>query len=157
MAKKAPIIFIICAGIAALSLFLPYKSFDYYTGGLFGTTLAEENLKESGLEHPEAYIPPAAMLIAVVILLLARNMATAIINLILSFGIVLYMFLLAFILTFEIFSPRRNIDVESGFYLASLAALTFFIMSIVHLIRVIRERRNARPAIADDLLDDLDM
>lgn len=155
MRIKLPIAQIICLIVVILSLFLPYKEYDYYTGGMFGSTLTEENVREAGIKFIEAYIPSVLMLLALIPLVIKRNRAMAIISLILSSLNLLYMPVLAFALTFELFSPRRNVTVELGYMIAVVASLTFFVFAIIELRRAIRYFRTIKPKPQADLLDDL--
>ena len=127
-----------------ISLFLPYKSFDYYTGGMFGNTLAEENVKMAGIELVETYIMVALMIFGLIPLFIKRNRAMTIISLLMAAFNVLYMPILAFILTFELFSPRRNVSVELGYMIAVIAVLVFFGGSIVELRKSVRAHRNEK-------------
>ena len=68
---------------------------------------------------------------------------------------VLYMPMLAFIITFELFSPRRNVEVELGYMIAVIAVLVFFGASIVELRKAVRAHRNQKPRPTVELLDDL--
>lgn len=155
MREKIPLIQVICLLVTILSLFLPYKEYDYYSGGLFGNTLTEENVKEAGLELLEAYVPSVILLFALIPIAIKRNRAMAIISLVFSAFNLLYMPVLAFALTFEIFSPRRNVTVELGYMIAVLAALLFFVYAIIELRRAIRNHRAMKPKPTIDLLDDL--
>lgn len=155
MREKLPIVQIICLVVTIFSLFLPYKEYDYYTGGLFGSTLTEENVREAGLELLEACVPPVILLFALIPLVIRRNRAMAIISLILSSLNLLYMPLLAFALTFELFSPRRNVTVELGYMIAVIAGLVFFVYAIIELRKAIRLHRKIKPKPRVDLLDDL--
>lgn len=153
--KKLPVAHLVCFGVAVLSLFLPYKEFDYYSGGMFGNTLSEENVRLAGIELMETYIMVALMLFGLIPLLINRNRAMTIISLVIAAINVLYMPVLAFILTFELFSPRRNLTLELGYMIAVIAVLVFFGASILELRKAIRERRNQKPKPTADLLDDL--
>ena len=84
-----------------------------------------------------------------------RNRAMTIISLVMASFNVLYMPMLAFILTFEIFSPRRNVTVEFGYMIAVIAVLVFFVASIVELRKAVKAHRNQKPKPTVDLLDDL--
>lgn len=153
--KKIPLVHIICFVVMVLTLLLPYKSFDYYTGGMFGNTLAEENVKMAGIELVETYVMVAIMIFGLIPLFIKRNRAMTIISLVMAAFNVLYMPMLAFILTFEIFSPRRNVAVELGYMIAVIAVLVFFGASIVELRKAIKAHRNQKPKPSVDLLDDL--
>ena len=153
--KKLPVVHLICFGVILVSLLLPYKSFDYYTGGMFGNTLAEENVKMAGIELVETYIMVALMIFGLIPLFIKRNRAMTIISLVMAAFNVLYMPILAFILTFELFSPRRNVSVELGYMIAVIAVLVFFGGSIVELRKAVRAHRNEKPKPTVELLDDL--
>ncbi len=152
--KKLPLVHLICFGVIIISLFLPYKSFDYYTGvGL--SNIVDENVRMAGVELVGTYIMVGLMILGLVPLFIKRNRAMAIISLVMAAFNVLYMPMLAFIITFELFSPRRNVEVELGYMIAVIAVLVFFGASIVELRKAIRAHRNQKPKPSVDLLDDL--
>jgi hypothetical protein len=135
---------------------LPYKQFDLYSGGwLGGSNLSEENVNIAGIELLETYIMVLLMVFALIPLLINRNRAMTIISLVMATFNVLYLPVLAFILTFELFSPRRNLSLELGYMIAVIAVLVFFGASIVELRKAIKAHRNRKPKPSVDLLDDL--
>lgn len=152
--KKLPLVHLICFGVIIISLFLPYKSFDYYKGvGL--SNIVDENVRMAGIELVGTYIMVGLMILGLVPLFIKRNRAMAIISLVMAAFNVLYMPMLAFIITFELFSPRRNVEVELGYMIAVIAVLVFFGASIVELRKAVRAHRNQKPKPTLDLLDDL--
>lgn len=122
---------------------------------MFGNTLADENVRMAGIELVETYVMVSLMIFGLIPLFIKRNRAMTIISLVMASLNVLYMPVLAFILTFELFSPRRNISVELGYMIAVIAVLVFFGGSIVELRKAVRSHRNEKPKPAVDLLDDL--
>lgn len=154
MKSKLPLVQLICLLVTIFSLFLPYKEYDITDWGAFGV-VSEENVREAGIKFVEAYIPSVILLIALIPVMIKRTRATAIISMVVSFGNLLYLPFLAFVLTFEIFSPRNNVTVELGYYLAVLAGLVFFGMSIYTLRKAIQEFKIRKPMTNMDLLDDM--
>ena len=149
------------AATILLSLFLPYESHDMQTGGLFKPqVMIGFGYTTSGLSHVSAFFPAFFILICLVIIKLNESLATAIVALVISFGNLIYMAFLAFILQFHLnlFNGPTNYELEIGYYIALLAVFAYLIVSVIHLITVIRKRRNPKPTPEtisnSDLLDD---
>ena len=148
-------------GIILVSLFLPYESHDNYSGGFFEEdVLLASGLKTPGISHIPAYIPVVFISICLAIIKINENLATAIVSLILSIINIFYMVFLAFLLVFNlnVFSGPRNYELQFGYYLSLFAGGAYVIIMIIHLIMVVRKRRNpanvpVTPS-SDDLLDD---
>ena len=95
MKKRIPIYHYICLGMVIGSLFLPWTQYDLYSGGLFNNhTLVRPDILKAGLSYEGTYFVAGSMLLTSVVVLAIRNIATGIIGLILSFGLLLYMPLL---------------------------------------------------------------
>lgn len=162
MSRRIPIYHYICIGMMLSTLFLPYCTYDLYTGGFWQTpTLLQENVSEVGLEIELVYGLIVGMILTSVTMLVKRNLATAIIGLIMSLGMVLFLPLLAFILTFNLFGPQRNEELGIGYILAVATVITFFGFSIAHLVYTVKQRKmakknpaNQRSYAKTDLLDD---
>ena len=158
MKQKIPVYHFIIIGFVIASLFLPYKEYDlYYSNGIFGAgSLKEADVQEAGINLIESIIPLIILILTSFMVLIARNLATAIVGLILSILLVLYLPFEAFILTFTLFSPKKDVHVDIGFYISLLAILSYLIFTILHLIQVSRERKKTVKvkAVETDLLDD---
>jgi len=148
--------------IILLSLFLPYESHDFYSGGLFKVdVMLKSGITTSGFSHVAAYFPALFILICFVIIKLNESVATAIVSLVLSFGSLVYMGFLAIALQFHIniFNGPRNYELAIGYYIALWAILGYLVVTIIHLTIVVRKRRNQivtpEPISSSDLLDDL--
>lgn len=158
MKQKIPVYHFIIIGVVLASLFLPYKEYDlYYSNGIFGAgSLKETDVQEAGINLIESIIPLIILILTSFMVLIARNLATAIVGLILSILLVLYLPFEAFILTFTLFSPKKDVHVDIGFYISVLAILSYLVFTILHLIQVSRERKKTVKvkAVETDLLDD---
>jgi hypothetical protein len=158
MKQKIPVYHFIIIGVVLASLFLPYKEYDlYYSNGIFGAgSLKESGVQEVGINLIESIIPLIILILTSFMVLIARNLATAIVGLILSILLVLYLPFEAFILTFTLFSPKKDVHVDIGFYISALAILSYLVFTILHLIQVSRERKKTVKikAVETDLLDD---
>lgn len=156
MSKRIPFYHYICYGVLLLSMALPYRQYDLYSGGWFSTnTLVQSSVQDSGLEFEFCYVLVIAMLATSLILVIQRNLATAIIGLIFSFGMVLFLPLLAFALTFSLFGPERNMELKVGYAMGALSVLTYFGFTIVHLVFVVKRRRLlAKNPARQDVLND---
>ena len=158
MKQKIPVYHFIIIGFVIASLFLPYKEYDlYYSNGIFGAgSLKEADVQEAGINLIESIIPLIILILTSFMVLIARNLATAIVGLLLSNLLVLYLPFEAFILTFTLFSPKKDVHVDIGFYISLLAILSYLIFTILHLIQVSRERKKTVKvkAVETDLLDD---
>lgn len=158
MSRKFPLYHFIIIGIVLVSLFLPYKEYDlYYSNGIFGSgAMQEAGVQEAGINLIESIIPLIVLILTSFTVLISRNLATAIVGLILSILLVLYLPFEAFVLTFTIFSPKKDVHVQIGFYISVLAILSYLVFTILHLIQVSRERKKTVKvkAVETDLLDD---
>ena len=136
---------IAAAVIILLSLLLPYESHDLQTGGFFkAQVLQGTGYTTPGFSHVSAFFPAFFILICLVINKLSENLVTAIISLVISFGNLLYMAFLAFILQFHLnlFNGPTNYELQIGYYIALLAVISYLFVAIIHLIMVVRKRRN---------------
>ncbi len=152
---------IAAAVIILLSLFLPYESHDMQSGGFFKPqVMLGSGYTTSGLSHVSAFFPVLVILVCLIIIKINENLATAIVSLVVSFVNLIYMAFLAFILQFHLnlFNGPTNYELEIGYYLALLTVVAYLIVTIIHLIVVIRKRRNQKTAAETvsnpDLLDD---
>ena len=152
---------VVAAAIVLLSLFLPYESHDLQSGGLFKTqVLLGTGYTTSGLSHVSAFFPFIFILICLVIIKITENLATAIVSLVISFVNLIYMAFLAFILQFHLnlFNGPTNYELEIGYYIALFAVISYLFVALIHLILVVRKRRNPKAAVETisnpDLLDD---
>ncbi|MBL4861561.1 MAG: hypothetical protein JKY09_00890 [Crocinitomicaceae bacterium] len=149
----------ICIGIIALSLLLPYEVHDVYSGGSFTTpSLIKEGVQLAGAETLPAYVPLIAIIIISLVVLIKKNLATAIIGLVMGLGLLLYMPFLAISLTFHLifFSGLRNSQLHIGFFIAAIAVFIYFVLLIANLVVVVKKRKNKKkePMSNVDLLDD---
>lgn len=149
------------AAIILLSLLLPYESHNLQTGGFFkAQVLQGTGYTTPGFSHVSAFFPAFFILICLVIIKLSENLVTAIISLVISFGNLLYMAFLAFILQFHLnlFNGPTNYELQIGYYIALLAVISYLFVAVIHLICVVRKRRNPKTATETlsnpDLLDD---
>lgn len=136
---------IAAAVIILLSLLLPYESHDLQTGGFFkAQVLQGTGYTTPGFSHVSAFFPAFFILICLVIIKLSENLVTAIISLVISFGNLLYMAFLAFILQFHLnlFNGPTNYELQIGYYIALLAVISYLFVAIIHLIMVVRKRRD---------------
>ena len=162
MSKRIPIYHYISIGLMLLTLFLPYRTYDLYAGGFWQTSsLIEENVHELGMEVELVYGLIATLILTSVTMLVKRNLATAIIGLIMSFGMVLFLPLLAFALTFHLFGPSRNEELGLGYMIAVVTVISYFGFAISHLVYTVKQRKEAKKNPANqrsfektDLLDD---
>ena len=148
---------LIIAGIILLSMFFPYETHTSNSSGggsgWFSGSSSEDGAT-SGFENEGALLIFAGLFVIGLITTIKKNLATAIIGLILGAGFLLYMPLLAFILTFHLFSGMHY-EPGFGFYLAFLAVLVYFILLIVHLVKTVKnKKRNPSNVLKQDLLDD---
>jgi hypothetical protein len=161
MSRKFPIYHFVIIGVVFVSLFLPYKEYDlHYNNGIFGSGgLKESGVQESGINLIESIVPLIVLILTSFMALIARNLATAIVGLILSILLVLYLPFEAFVLTFTIFSPKKDVHVQIGFYISVLAILSYLVFTILHLIQVSRERKKTVKvkAVETDILDDFSL
>ena len=154
--KRFYLLSIICAGIILFSLFLPYEE-TYYT--IAYTSSNNEHIFKSGWKlFPATFIPIVIVGLIVGLNRIRQNLAIAIIGLLLSFSNVVYMGLLAILLTLNLnfFGPSRTSEIEIGYFVALLTVLIHAVIMIVHLIQVFRNRKNPRVkkvVVAEDLLD----
>ena len=159
MKRRIPFYHIICFAVVAISLFLPYASHDEYTGGWFSGNrqLITDDLMKSGFDYLEVtFVPPVAILVISTILLAARNRATAIVGLVLSFFLMLWLPIMLFVLTFNLFGSDDRVQI--GFILCVLSVLTYFGFNIGNLVYTVRQYRSGadrKPNSA--LLDDSDL
>lgn len=144
-----------------LSLFLPYEQHDLYAGGFFKPdVLLRSGLKTNGFSHVAAYFPALFIIVSLIIIKLNENLATAIVALVLSFGSFIYMGFLAIALQFHIniFNGPRNYELQIGYYLALITIIAYLVVTVVHLIAVIRKQKRVKKSINyisnSDLLDD---
>lgn len=147
--------------VILLSLLLPYESHDLQTGGFFKPQVVHgTGYTTPGFSHVAAFFPAFFILICLVIIKISESLATAIVSLVISFGNLLYMAFLAFILQFHLhlFNGPTNYELEIGYYIALLAVIGYLFVTVIHLILVIRKRRNPKDASESasnsDLLDD---
>lgn len=155
---------LITLGVTLFSMVLPYQSYDKYAGGLFkASRLIEPHIKETGLELPQSYILLAALLIISLVTLIKENFTTSIIGFILGAFTLLYMPIFAFTLVFTLNfgGGPRNKEIELGFYIATIAVLSYVIVLLLNLIWQARNRRKNKNATVKiksteetDLLDD---
>ena len=146
----------IFTGIAALllagTLFLPYQTRLSYNFDLFSTAVSNELPKRvyaAGLSLPETWPPVIILFLVAVSLFITRNVATAIIGLVLSCLMLLYMAFLAFILTFSLFGGSKELG--SGYFAGLLIVTGFLPMMIVHLSKTIRKGKRVK--VREDILD----
>jgi len=137
---------LVAIGVIVLSLFLPYETHDTYTGGFYQNgTFRSVSEKTLGINHIGAYIPIALIAICLSIIKIKENLATAIISLILSVINGLYMLFLGFILVFNLNffgGGPSNFELGFGYFLAALVGFLYVPLMIIHLIIVVRKRRN---------------
>lgn len=155
--KKFPLYHPICFGLGLVSLLLPCRTYDQYSSsGWFSTpTLVQGHVVESGLSFFPCYIPLLAMLVISFIVLIKKNLATGIIGLIFGFVLVLYLPVLLFMLTFELFGSKSNLEPGLGYVALVFICLTYFAFLIRNLVLVVRQRRKGPERKEQlDLLDD---
>jgi hypothetical protein len=150
--KLAHIFTAIAALLLAGTLFLPYQTRLSYEFSLFSSTPLgglPTRTYIAGLELPETWPPAIALFLVAVSLFISRQLATAIIGLVLSCLMLLYMAFLAFILTFQLFGPSKDLGI--GYFLALLVVVGFLPLMIVHLSKTIRKGREVK--VREDVLD----
>lgn len=150
--KSMKLFSIFCFASTALSMFLPYSK---KTGSSFyNSQNVGEIIIDSGIELEEAYVTLIGFVLVILLVHIKQNLATAILSLITGLGLMLYVFpVLAFIITFNIFGPR--VDLQLGYFIALLAVLVYFGALIAHLVVVVRNRKKTpKTAESSNLLDD---
>jgi len=139
-------------------MFLPYQILSEYETNwrTNNRILREGNRYISGLELPETYFFLGGIFGITVITLVWRNLATAIIGSVLSIGLGLYVPLLLFILTFNLFTlfTLDSNDLGIGFYIGALAILYFIVIQFINLVQTARNRKNNDRSAVVDILDD---
>lgn len=112
---------------------------------------------KSGFDYIEvSFVPPVAILVISTIILAARNRATAIVGLVLSFFLLLWLPIMLFVLTFNLFGSDDRVQI--GFVICVVTVITYFGFNIGNLVYVIRQYRsgaNRKPNSA--LIDDSDL
>lgn len=155
--KLAHIFTAIAAALIAGTLFLPYQSRLSYNMNWFFSSTSANTLPTreyiAGLSLPETWPPAIAIFLIAVSFFIARNTATAIIGVVLSSLLLLYMAFLAFILTFELnfFGSSSSKELGIGYFAGLLIVVAFLPLMIVHLSKTIRggKQKIAR----EDVLD----
>lgn len=159
MKRRVPVYHIACFVIVVLSLFLPYASHDEYTGGWFTSNrqLVANDVMKSGWDYIEVtFVAPVAILLLSTIMVAIRNRATAIIGVIFSFFIILWMPIVAFVLTFNLFGSDDRIQL--GYLICVVTVVTYFGFNIGSLVYEVRQyRRNGNRKPNDVVLDDGDL
>ena len=151
--KPFYILSIVCAGIILLSLFLPYEE-TYLDWGLGKNphTYNGGDIKNGWNYLPFTIVPAVIIGLIAGLNAMRENLGTAITGLVVSILNLLYMGFVEFLLSFNFMSYS---EIKIGFYIAVLAVLFHLLMMIVHLIRVMRNRKNPKKnaIVANDLLD----
>ncbi len=138
-----------------ISMFFAYQVLSEYQGSWnSGTTLREGNRNISGFNLPGSYVILGVVLLISFITLIHKSVATSIIGSILSFGLLLYIPVLAFVLTFSLLDAGD--DLGFGFYLGSMTLVYLFIIQMINLVTEIKNRKRNKNVIpqTDDILDD---
>jgi len=128
------------------SLFLPYSHHDIYAKSSF--FLIRGVLNEAGIitNGFESWITVAVLLWSAAITLVVsipQSTTNAIISLLFSVGLAIYMILILIMLTahFTIGAGNYNYTLGIGFYLASIVSILFIVLTVVHLIKTIRFKK----------------
>lgn len=151
--------YVIVPLLMVVGMFLPVVSYDLYSGGVFSSNrqLTEEHVLENGLDKFFCYVPLLIALLTTIISNINRSTGTAIAGLILMLLTTLYLPLEAFGLTFTLFGPRRNTDVEIGYWINVLCTISFVVFMIYEIINRRRQSNRMSKEIthsSKDLLDD---
>lgn len=158
--SRYPYYHFIAFALMTASLFLPYVSYDTYSGGFFTTKVPENfGVKESGIQNLEAFIPLVIILLTSGVMLINRSKGTAIVGVVFASLNLLFMPVLAGILVICFFCDKENYQLEIGYWLSLLSACFYLGMSIAHLIIVSREQKKTvatqvHEKKESDLLDD---
>lgn len=159
MQKRIPIYHYICFGFAIATLFLPYllHSSSYLDSPLL-PDYAKKYIYESGFDLIEiTFVPLLAILIISAIVLAYRSKATAIVGIVLSFFLILFMILLGVALTFTLFGISTK-KVGIGYVLQFLNVITYFVLNIYFFAWIRKNKIIPKKDLAElDLLDDSDI
>jgi len=129
-----------------MTLFFPYSHHDLYAKSdffLIKGALIEAGIVTDGFESWNTiavFIWSAVISLAVSI---PQSNAKAIVSLLLSAGLGIYMILLSIILTtyFSVGGGDYNYTLGIGFYFASIISILFIALSIIHLIKTMHFKK----------------
>ena len=141
--------------VVLLSLFLSYqrhKIFDSSGDNWFDSSTIKSIDPIAGIELPETYFFLGGVLLITFATIIWRNLATAIIGSVLSIGLGLYIPLLAFILTFNIF--QEGDDLGIGYYIGSIAIFYFIVIQFINMVQTARNKKSKPKNVDSDILDD---
>ncbi len=143
---------LICFAVILFSLLLPYVG--KYEMNWINPSLKAPRIYTQGYEDFFNFFPPILIVIISIIVIPFKNLATSIIGLILGAGLLVVELGIAFALTFHLFSDYTY-ELQIGYMISAASSLIFFILQLLNLVYMIRQRKTQKSKANPDLLDSI--